>query len=394
MKILIVGDGQSPNLIKSYRIDPLAKHFRDKGWEVTVISSRPKEKIKYTGYENIEFHHIPPYVSPNNWKSVVNKAVNKLHLIRKTKKIMKKEKFDVVRAISLFPAYASLGKESPVITNLGDNFQYVYKHFKLPLPFFASKILNKVQKKVLTEGDLTIINSNAQRDYFKEMPIEKSVVLPNGFYMDRFLKSPKKKFSRKKKIIFYHGDISKIDGLETLIKAVNELQKTRNDFHVLIIGDGPEKYINELKSMIKKLGLNDKFTFTGWVKHEEIGGWIKLADVCVAPFVVNESADPSVPAKTIEYLGMNRKTITTPCRGTLQFFGDIVEVMDEGNYKQMAELISKTINSKKNPNYEKYMKNFDWNSIVKYEYKIVNDFLKNPEQDFRKYDYDKYLNRK
>lgn len=83
-------------------------------------------------------------------------------------------------------------------------------------------------------------------------------VIPNGINLDKFPEQLPIKCQKDKKILFL-SRIHKKKGLELLIEAWGLLSlSVKKDWTVDIIGNGDLSYINELKSIINKKGLNDQ----------------------------------------------------------------------------------------------------------------------------------------
>jgi len=72
---------------------------------------------------------------------------------------------------------------------------------------------------------------------------------------------------RQRWTIGFVGTLSDNQGLQMVAKAMPELAKKFPEIRVSIVGHGP--YAGELKSLIKDLGVENRFIFHGFVKEEE-----------------------------------------------------------------------------------------------------------------------------
>lgn len=89
----------------------------------------------------------------------------------------------------------------------------------------------------------------------------------------------KKQINVSGKIIMSIGRLASWKGFDTLIELMPEFLKINPDFKLMIVGEGPEE--NNLKSLIKKLALDDTVITTGNIDHQEIGKYYQAADYWV-----------------------------------------------------------------------------------------------------------------
>ena len=113
-------------------------------------------------------------------------------------------------------------------------------------------------------------------------------------------------------IIGYVGVTGIQDGVDNLIRTVDQLvhHLGRTDILCLILGDGGA--MPDLKSLTRQLGLTSHILFTGWIKNpDEIAEYFKVMDICVAP----EPSDPynnrSTAAKIMEYMAMGKPVVSS-----------------------------------------------------------------------------------
>lgn len=85
------------------------------------------------------------------------------------------------------------------------------------------------------------------------------------------------------KLISYVGRIAHEKGWKYFIQAV---QNVEVNVHYLICGDGNE--MDELKIMLKRYKLEDKFTLTGYISNEEVAVALKISDILIIPSLHEE----------------------------------------------------------------------------------------------------------
>lgn len=152
------------------------------------------------------------------------------------------------------------------------------------LPLLKNKLTQKLNKKTIDKytkwfynrADAIIAPSTETKMFLKKIGIKREIiVLPTGIKLSKI--DLKRKIN-KKPIILHVGRICKEKNIDVIIKAFNELQKM--DASLLITSFGP--YEQELKNLVKKLNLEKKVRFTGFVSESKKEQLYKKADLFVA----------------------------------------------------------------------------------------------------------------
>ncbi len=102
------------------------------------------------------------------------------------------------------------------------------------------------------------------------------------------------------------------------VEVIKELSKKRNDFIVVVAGDGP--FLPEMKSRIKKYGLSDKFIYLGNVK--ETVNVYKISDL-----TVNTSIKEGLALTAYESLSMGVPVVSADVGGQKELINDKVGVI-------------------------------------------------------------------
>lgn len=174
----------------------------------------------------------------------------------------------------------------------------------------------------------------------------KILVIPNGANTDLFkpidqsLAKKELGLNQKSRYVCFVGNFVPWQGVECLIKAAKKIREENKDVEFLIIGDGMMG--GKWKSMVKKMGLNEIFTFTGQVPSEFVPKYINASDICVAPFVRerNEKIGLS-PLKLYEYMACGKPVVGSNISGV----GDLLEgsktgvSFTPGNYVELSNNI-------------------------------------------------------
>src|SRR5699024_6447800 len=143
----------------------------------------------------------------------------------------------------------------------------------------------------------------------------KITVVPNGVDTDRFVPTaPDEELIdalgvRGKTVIGYVGTVVDYEGLDLLLAATRELRRTREDFHVLVIGDGAK--LEDLRASVAAAGIGDAVTFTGRVPHEEVERYYSLIDITPFPRLPLPVTEMVSPLKPFEAMAMGKAVVAS-----------------------------------------------------------------------------------
>lgn len=104
----------------------------------------------------------------------------------------------------------------------------------------------------------------------------------------------------------FAGNLGRVQGLETLIRAAQIAGRTMPDLHLLIIGDGVEK--DNLVRLVAELGAANVSLKPG-VPRSEIGDVLNAADVLVIHLDDDPLFEVTIPGKTQFYLAMGKPVL-------------------------------------------------------------------------------------
>jgi glycosyltransferase involved in cell wall biosynthesis len=156
---------------------------------------------------------------------------------------------------------------------------------------------------------------------------DKILLVPNGVDTERFVPLERDvELQRElglegKKVIGYIGSVLDYEGLDLLIRAAAELDRTRDDFHVLIVGDGAEK--EAFEDLAEELGLLSRVvTFTGRVPHEDVERYYSLVDIAPFPRLPLPVCELVSPLKPFEAMAMGKAVVASDVRALAEIVTD------------------------------------------------------------------------
>lgn len=109
-------------------------------------------------------------------------------------------------------------------------------------------------------------------------------------------------------LLSYVGVMGPQDGVDHAIRALARLGERRRDWHAIFMGDG--EVLDEMRALVRDLGLADCVEFTGWVEHDTVSRVLSTSDVCLAPDPKNPLNDVSSMIKISEYMAMSRPIVS------------------------------------------------------------------------------------
>lgn len=181
----------------------------------------------------------------------------------------------------------------------------------------------------------------------------------------------RKKYNGKK-VILYMGTLSLNYGFLDIIKSVELLSKKRNDFVLLIMGNGRHKQIGI--DYIKNQKIDSVAQFLGYVAEEDLSLYFGMANAFVSPINNTIQDKARCPSKLFMYLAFKKPIITCKVGEAESLFKDNGYYYTPGDIQQLSEVIDEAIDTnslKYNIDIEKHTWNYrtkefmDWIKTLK-----------------------------
>ncbi|WP_137769748.1 glycosyltransferase [Brachybacterium sp. SGAir0954] len=144
---------------------------------------------------------------------------------------------------------------------------------------------------------------------------EKISVVPNGVDTSRFTPIPRDEELASelgvsgKTVIGYVGSVLDYEGIELMLEAAEVLNRSREDFHVLIVGDGAE--LERFQNHVQEHDLEHVVTFTGRVPHEDVERYYSLVDITPFPRLPLPVCEMVSPLKPFEAMAMGKAVVAS-----------------------------------------------------------------------------------
>ncbi|MGP5086284.1 glycosyltransferase [Brachybacterium tyrofermentans] len=144
---------------------------------------------------------------------------------------------------------------------------------------------------------------------------DKIEIVPNGVDTSRFNPIPRDEELASqlgvagKTVIGYVGSVLDYEGIELILEAAEVLNRSREDFHVLIVGDGAE--LERFQNHVQERELEHVVTFTGRVPHEEVERYYSLVDITPFPRLPLPVCEMVSPLKPFEAMAMGKAVVAS-----------------------------------------------------------------------------------
>jgi glycosyltransferase involved in cell wall biosynthesis len=295
------------------------KVFRERGFEYIIVClNKSSEFEKFLNQESFKFFNLTDieFKQTPTRKEYLFLFFKLLPRLFKLRKLIQKEKPDILLsngfpAVFLVPLSVSFLKTKPKIF-------YVHHSQKQKENFLIRKIYLWFLRKYGKIIAVSSATADSLKNVFPEIK-EKILTIPNGINTKRFeIKETKEELRKKLNLPdgvlgICVGRLTPFKNQKFLIKVAKEIK--RDDFYILIIGDGDE-YEN-LKIEIEKEKLENRVKLLGFIPSNEIPYYLKASDIFLYPslkegfgIVVLETMAAGLPVVIfreiyIEEFGMN-----------------------------------------------------------------------------------------
>ena len=286
MRILFISDITSIHTIRWVR------YMLNKGHEVVVLSVRPG---KIEGARTIYFD--PGDKPESRWM----KRLRQLWFIINEWLIIKLGKFDIVHVHFLRGDLVGLiatvhprtiitvwGSDVRPVSEGGDERRLIFKRKALEMASLVTAVNPYLEEKV--------------RELAPK--VRKTEIIPFGVDLSRFNRRgwrPGK--TGQIRFCFVKLALMPIYGPDIAIKAMSHVVKQFPEATLIIVGDGDERYIKELKDLVNRYRLQESIRFMKRISHERLCRIFEQNDVIIQPsrwesfgVVILEAAAVGLPA--------------------------------------------------------------------------------------------------
>ena len=315
----------------------LVKGLNKERYEITILSTEPNENVlrqEFENNENVRVYDLTSFLDKRYWVAFVNYIIQKenINLIFNS---------NSKTGYSMLPYIKSMYPEIPILDYVHMEEWYNrnggYSRY--------SSMYNSIIDKTM------VCNGNSKKvleEHFKRNPDEVQTVYigvdEEKFNPDKYNKEElEQKYlggKTNKKIISFICRISEQKRPLLFLEIIKKLKEKRQDFKVLVVGDG--NLLGKMKEKAKKMNLLEDIIFLGEIKNT--GEIYKISNV-----TVNCSLKEGLALTSYESLSMNVPIVSSDVGGQKELIskdvGEIVKLMQNEEDVYLEKYSPEEINS-------------------------------------------------
>jgi glycosyltransferase involved in cell wall biosynthesis len=215
----------------------------------------------------------------------------------------------------------------------------IAKLYKKPVVFRALDVSHKIrnsllgplikaaEKSVYRNATLISANNPGLAKYSQTLATNPARVVTNLPPLDlaHFRKAAKNDALAKElgiapndKVIVYMGSFFYFSGLVGVIKQFSKANP--HNTKLMLIGGGDQN--QELRTLVKKLGLTDRVIFTGFIDYAKLPEYFSIAHVAINPMEAGLVSNSAFPHKVLQYVASSLPVVSTELDGLKSTFAD------------------------------------------------------------------------
>lgn len=314
----------------------LVKKLNQEKYTITVITTEPNQNVLrqyFEENENTKVYDLTSFLDHKYWIAFINY-------------IIQKEKINVIMnsnskfGYSILPYLKGNYPQIPIIDYVHMEEWYNRNGGYSRYSAMYSSIIDKTL--VCNENSKKILNSHFGRKEEEVktvyIGVDEKKFNPDD-YDEKELKQKYLGGTTNKKILSFICRISAQKRPMLLLKIVEQLKKTRQDFKVLVVGDG--NLLDRMKEEANKLGLAGDIDFLG--KIQNTAEIYKISDV-----TINCSLKEGLALTSYESLSMNVPVVSSDVGGQKELItedvGAIIELRQDEKEIYLEEYKEQEIN--------------------------------------------------
>ena len=234
---------------------------------------------------------------------------------------------DLYMARSAHKGILSSGKKIPVILDLHENYPFTVTTYNWTKGFLRNLLSRpeawkKKEREYLGYADRFIVLSGEYRDslvaQYPELKQENFCVFPNV----PDLPHPAEKngvpaenpFKSGFPILLYYGVIAERRGVFETIEVFTKLIREGYPVNLLFIGPVDRHDRPRFEKAIHDPLLSHNIRHIPWIHARDFPSYLKISDICLAPFHVNPQHESGVANKVYDYMLGGKPLIVSACR--------------------------------------------------------------------------------
>lgn len=235
---------------------------------------------------------------------------------------------------------------SRVILDIHDIVPEFYaSKFGVSKSSIAFRALALIEKASIACSDHVIISNHLWQKKLiaRSVEPEKCTALINYPNLSVFSRRENPEISKGIFTLCYPGTLNQHQGVDIAIRAVARIRHTAPNLRFIIIGDGPER--ENLKALIRELGISDQVSIKGFVPIESIADVMAGVNLGVVPKRSNSFGNEAFSTKIMEFMAMGVPVLASRTRIDEYYFNQtLVEYFEPDDVEDLASKILALMN--------------------------------------------------
>jgi len=351
MKILMI----APEPIFEPRGTPLSvvgrlKALSDMGHQVDLLTYPMGESVHLTGIRMMRIPAVPGIRKIKIGPSLAKIPLDFCLMIKTFLQLLRK-RYDLIHTheeAGFWGVVASLIFQIPHIYDMHSslpqqlrNFQFTHSRILITLFQYLERWVLKTASAVIT------ICPDLQNHVLSLYPDKRSVLIENVIdyrtifgAIDRSVQIRKNYHLKGKKVVLYAGTFEPYQGIDLLIQSAVSVVKNNRNVIFLAVG-GHADQVTCYQHEVNRAGLQASFVFTGQVLPQEVGGYVRCANVLVSP----RKSGTNTPLKIYSYLRSGLPIVATRLWTHTQVLNDEVAILVDTTPEALADGIETALRS-------------------------------------------------
>lgn len=361
MRILMASDLFYPYILGGgeRQMYEVAKRLARKH-EVHVITRKLGKSANYEKHEGIHIHRIRV---PSRGIALESSINGLFFMIGAFFKSMRLGEFDVYAPQQFFPIppmwLMSRIRGKPIVATIHDIYRDVWLR-EYGVKGHMMALFERMMLKLPSARIITVSNSTKEKLLANGIPENVIKIIPNGVNIDEYDKIKVRKSAKPR--IIYLGRLFWSKNIDDLIVAFSKLDL---DAELFIVGTGPER--ENLESLVKKLGVEDRVFFTGFIDDKRMMELLKSSWVLALPssaegfgIVVIEAWASRTPVVVSDIPALSA-LVTNGKNGIIFKLGDVDGLRDRLERVLRDESLRKKLSE---GGYERVKEKFAWDKVA------------------------------
>jgi hypothetical protein len=240
---------------------------------------------------------------------------------------------DVYHGVDAFSSKtAILLRKRPLIATVHD---LVPRFFKTQIGRI-SYVYNELSMKLARKSDAIIVPFNITKEQvISQYKIDQEKIEVINYGVDHELFRPKRLREDGKNRILYIGELTRLKGVYTLLKAFRSILSSFKDAELIIGGKGEHRLQFERAAV--SLGVNRSVRFTGFIPYRQLPYYYRQATVFVWPSLLGFGLTP------LQALACGTPVIAASTLDMPEFLGDAGILIQPENHAKLAEAIQSVL---------------------------------------------------